>query len=229
MTKFYLSIIVVLSCFTSCSNVEFKKAQPKGIKTLSSFPVELQGTYVAEKGHELDTLIIRNDKYLQGGKRSGKLSNQELENDSSIYIKNGLLYGENLSISNGVPFTIENDTIFYDYSHYNSMDLSKALVIKPFNNYHVLSKQEENKTWEVLLIEQKGEELIIYTEGNFYGDGKIDKKLEYDGALEDFFKITKFKKIKKGKYRINPSPEEFEMLVEAQFFRPYIVYKKIKI
>jgi len=58
-------VVISLGFLISCSEVSFKKPQPKGVKKLTSLPSELVGKYVpVDSAEATDTLVISRTGYV---------------------------------------------------------------------------------------------------------------------------------------------------------------------
>lgn len=66
----YITLSLIIGFLSSCSNVVYHKPIPKDQKTLTEFPLELQGSYVDSDG---DTLSISTNEY-----QYGEINNQSL-------------------------------------------------------------------------------------------------------------------------------------------------------
>jgi len=79
-----LILLTSLFAFCSCSNVVYHEIVPKGGKTLSSFPSELQGDWLDPNN---DTLHIFSDNYKYGSGEDEKSSFFEGELSQNIVLK----------------------------------------------------------------------------------------------------------------------------------------------
>ena len=98
------------------------------------------------------------------------------------------------------------------------------LVLKKSNEYYILSGKE-SETWGVTALKQKGNKLSIYVLA-------YDKESEVE-LISKIEKITKVIQIQDSsekaiQYIINPSKEQFQLLLDRKVFVKYLELKKTK-
>jgi len=98
------------------------------------------------------------------------------------------------------------------------------LILKKSNDYFVLSFKDSN-AWEVLVIKQKGNKLRVYC--IFYDK---NNEVEIINSLKEITKVIEIRDSagKIDKYLINPTKEEFQLLLDKKVFSKYLELKKIK-
>lgn len=118
-------------------------------------------------------------------------------------------------------FTLGKKNSYFPNEAYINSD---TVVLKKLNDYYILNLGDR-KTWSVILFKQKDKTLISY----FI---KIDDKNEAT-QLNLLKQITPFTPVKGedgniNSYKINPTPEEFQQLIDKGMFTEMTTFKKIK-
>ncbi len=145
MNKLFFALIIVSA--TSCKEISFKEAQPKGKRTLSEMPQSLRGKYllIEENGNNKDTLVItRKGYYVTGDSTKGEIG------DSLVLKKYKGYYFFNDNENPEWLLRVVKQEANGDLS-YMFMDSGD----QPFNDY----VYEVNKEIQVDSLEIKGEKL----------------------------------------------------------------------
>ena len=211
-----IQLIIILSLlFTSCTTIFFEEAQPFGVNSLESFPTKLQGKFISET----DTFIVEEKKYSFPLVYEDKISMDSVNVDPTLTIKDGLFYSEDIPLKTGIKYTIENDSLHYKKQIRAYKTLSDSLILKKFKKYYVLSElNNEYKYWTVMLIRTANDDLEVNMVGYLKTEDDSGPDEDYDARLDQFFKITEFKKIESHTYLTNPSKSEFKKLVDKGLF-----------
>lgn len=226
-------IILLLWIFLqSCTTLYFGNPQPKGVVALNAFPKKFQGAYlVLNNEGEQDTILVEENKYTYPETFEKYISLYSIDSLDDVKIVDGLLYDQSLPTKNGIPYTIQNDTLHYSIRLNISNALSDSFVLKKQGRFLVFNiKEGGDDYWTVYLIEKlKTGYLALSTIGNFKSENRTEPKLKYDGRIEDFYSITTFKALGKNTYLINPTRKEFKKLVKKGLFVKLGEYEKVSV
>jgi hypothetical protein len=108
-----------------------------------------------------------------------------------------------------------------DGSKQFNKNLGEEFILRAFNGSYVINIKE-NENWQVFLTKTNGKDLDVYT----VSLGNDDKKLT---KLQKTIKVEVKQDPDGGEsYVINPSKEEFQLLIDQSFFSKSNYFKRIK-
>jgi len=222
-----LILLIILILPSGCLTIYFEQPQPIGETNLESFPEAMLGSYLIEG----DTLYILEKEFQYPEVYQGKFPLSQLDSMHNIHLEGNLLFNSELSYQDGIPYTVENDTLSYYLKIYISEHLSDSLLLRKEGSYLVLNEKADGlDAWNISLItiEDNGN-LRVFATGDFTTEGEdMDPKSVKDGKLEDFYPITEFRKMSEYEYSVNPTRKEFQTLIDRNFFRQKLELKKMK-
>jgi hypothetical protein len=98
------------------------------------------------------------------------------------------------------------------------------VVLKKLNDYYIMSLKDSN-AWEVIGIKLKSNKLQIYY---IYPEKKEETELL--NKLKEITKVVEIKdnEGKTSKYLINPTTDEFQILLDKKLFSKILEFKKVK-
>lgn len=119
--------------------------------------------------------------------------------------------------------TISEKSMSYvskDQSKQMNKSLGNECILRSFNGYYVFNIKED-PNWQVFLTKVNGKNLDVYTLNIVDNDKKLKKlqknvKVEINPAQEGG-----------NTYVINPSKEEFQLLIDKQFFSKTNLFKRV--
>lgn len=98
-----------------------------------------------------------------------------------------------------------------------------VIILKKSNDYFVLSEKDSN-AWEVIALKQKGQKISFYLLAY-----DKDSRVKTINRIKEITNVVEISDTdSNGKYRINPTKEEFQLLLDKKIFSKIMEYKKIK-
>lgn len=151
---FWLSVLVLLF---SCDVILFEDPQPLSVKNQYEFPKEFIGTwYELEDGQQQQTLFINKYQVFWYENRNDvSILKKQVDTSSKYCIYNEKIYEinpyEELFLSQGFPYQIRNDSVFYEHKTINEVALSRINFIRKVDNMYLLNMKNENQWYSILL------------------------------------------------------------------------------
>lgn len=119
--------------------------------------------------------------------------------------------------------TISEKSMSYvskDQSKQMNKTLGNACILRSFNGYYVFNIKED-PNWQVFLTKVNGKNLDVYTINVAENDKKLKK-------LQKAVKVEVIPSEQGGNtYVINPSKDEFQFLIEKQYFSKSNLFKRV--
>jgi hypothetical protein len=220
--------LMLLVTICSCTGVYFAEPQPPGSANLSQFPENYWGAYIelGESGENEEVKIYKTGySYQEEFKKS--ISVSELDQSDEMKIEGKLLFDNSLPKNNGIEFTLKDDTVSYQTILNVSNNLGKDRVLKKYKKFLVLNEFEDEKYWNVYLIEKLSNgNLKVWTAHRDHNEDSTADSSKND--LKEFFTITDFQQLKDDQYLIDPTKSEFKKLVKKGLFIEGSEYSKIQ-
>ena len=144
-------LIGFLPLIISCDNVYISTPQPVDSKNIYLFPREFRGVWTCEE----NKVIIEKDYFKYAQNSEYKVSKQEIDTSSSYVLKDNKIYiidNEKWEISDGLPFKLEKDTIYYQLPEVTEIPLGKNAFLRKVKNNYILNIKQKNEWWELVLI-----------------------------------------------------------------------------
>lgn len=196
------------------SSFYFKQSQPAELETFKTLDKEIIGYYYKSNDSLIRIIIEKDSIYTEFG-IVFVYSKKDLEKNKQLLIKDSLLFGVNEK--NGVPYTINNDTLYAFLLQYDVMFRSdnNSILKKQANNYFLNYKNEYGYFSTTLLS---------FTENRL--------KLQQIDHLSCFNKIQKFENITTEKldgkttYIADPNSQELLFFIKDKGFNDIIDYHK---
>lgn len=222
--KIALYILIIIS-LTSCVEndyVQFKSAQPEGVKESRSFNRKVKGEYVNCSNTE-DKLIISDQLILNSQIFRFKIHRKDLDLDSSIVINrdnNGEL--KKLFKSHGYEIQFNGDTIMASKAIFDTVfQISDNQKLKEFKGSYFLNSRKGENHWSVNRLDVNKDTLFI---------GKItpsDTLLRFDFVAKND-EVNKSDSTTTIKYAMDPTKKEFKKLMRPNAFKNSECYCKEK-
>jgi|GEM_PF-4763519 len=219
----FLFIGCICFVLSSCNVIFFDQPPPASGKTLASFPKNYQGSFLFDG----DTLLIGTNSFTSIQYEKRYFNVQSLDTLKGIKIKNDLIFDEDYSPTQGLKYTLKNDSIFYRIRNLETNSLSDSMRLKKYRSYFVLSGRDEIDTlhvWVPILLKQlRNHDILCYSTGTF------DKQKDnFVGNLTEYEMIVPFKKLDVEEYLVKPSDEQFGALIEKGLFVPIDTLYRIR-
>ena len=151
MKRFCIVIVLTAFIFQSCEPAAtFDKPQPDNLKSLTSFPLRLQGDYLSIDQASIvtitDNVITRHYDFDYTEHKDSIGSPYKITGDTIIQLSDGTK--EKILIKDDKIIRHENwiDTLF---------SLSSDNILKHFKGYYFLNSRYSDNTWEVKKISLK--------------------------------------------------------------------------
>lgn len=188
MKMFCVVIVLTAFIFQGCEPAAtFDKPQPDNFKSLTSFPLPLQGNYLSIDQASIvtitDNVITRHYDFDYTEHKDSMGSLYKITRDTIIQLSDGMK--EKILIKGGIIIRHENwiDTLF---------SLSTDNILKKFKGYYFLNSRYRDNTWEVKKLSlKKG----VLTVANISDTADIKKLREITARTTDtastHFTLTK--------------------------------------
>lgn len=205
----FLTLLGVYSLSLTCAgqsldNFYFKEAQPKGVESITRFPANFRGLYIADKD-STKRLLITSDSVIIEIPMVQYCSLGELKQkkytlrDSVVVRPNGL----------EMPCFVKNDTVFFiDYAQSVLFAVDDAHIIKKADDKLIISKQISENKWDCFILYKENERICIA-----YFD--FDKKLK---EIDENKKIQKITGESENYYLANLKTKEFLKIIDRSYF-----------
>lgn len=151
MKKLLAAIVILAHTFYSCGPAAtFDKPQPDNVKSLTSFPDWLQGSYFASDNASVVTItdkrIIRHYDFDYKQHKDSLGSSYNLVGDTIIDVTN----------NTKEKVLLKGDTVMLHADWIDTLfEISPANVLKKFKGYYFLNNQYSNNVWEVKKLSLK--------------------------------------------------------------------------
>ena len=175
-------IIAFIPLIISCDNVYISAPQPVDSKNIYLFPKTYRGVWTCEA----DTIIIEKDyfKYIEHSEKM--VLKHDMDSFSSYVLKDNKIYiidKEQKEISEGFPYKLKNDTIYYQERIVMEIALAKKAFLRKVKKNYILNFKEGNQWWQVVIIRKDKIGNIII--------GKLDNDVV--GKFSNYKHIYSFK------------------------------------
>jgi hypothetical protein len=214
-----LARLLALACLiagTACTHVMFDQPQPRQVPDEAQVPATLLGEYLLSG----DTVRLAPDGYHTWDERHCVVPARPLP--EHIRLEGDMLFDAAAPNPRWVPFEREGDSLHYAIRIplHIGRDSLRIRTYAPGWAVSVLGAESQGY-WDVFLLQplQNGHWQLLSV-GNLQEPGQDKSKINYDGKLKKFDRITPFKPLGESQYLVSPTAKEFDRLVKKGLFVP---------
>lgn len=223
------AIVLLVALFSaSCTRIVFDVPQPRDTETLSAFPAEFQGKYLAEGGSH-DSILIDSKVVTLTALVEKEISTIRMDTMQNISLKGGLIYDRSVPELGGLPYVIEDTLLRYSYVNRMDLGISDTIAVKSMGSVVVVNFNDPGDNydyWDIYLLRlSKNGDLEVSAPGNLRTPDSPEEG-EYDGNLETFSRIVPYERLEEQTYLFRPDEKQFNKLVEKNLFSETETYRR---
>ena len=187
--------------FASCHTYYFTTPQPVDGRNIYKFPRKYRGQWSGE----VDTIILSKNYYSYTSCQNVSIPKTEADTSATIKIIDSLVYvfDENIKpdLIGAYPYTIKNDTIFYQIQESLKIFFGPEAVLRKVANGYILSNLTESKKWwtcsyiskkqngDIVITSLNNDMMAKIPQNNFYYNSEYSHYLNVSWTKNEWNKL----------------------------------------